>query len=218
MQGMSPVFPPKPKQNQTSSDLHLLLDTNLLTERKAWPRHFINIFSHLLLKIYIHPLVRLAMNQYQQPGYFFRASSYSRLQAKNISSHTELPVPSRHPQGFFAKPFPPLLMGLAAPRDCQPHSTDQADAQGHISCIYPGRGMRPKEKLGMRQDGFLPLLHSRSVSYSASFCSGGKQEKKKKKPNSKQPKECQNDKHRSRRGLRDTLPVSVLTQQEWSLG
>lgn len=47
---------------------------------------------------------------------------------------------------------------------------------------------------------------------------GGVGETKGKKPNSKQPKECQNDKQLSRRGSRDTLPVSVLTQQEWSLG
>lgn len=54
------------------------------------------------------------------------------------------------------------MIGLAPPGDYQPHPTYEADAQGHGSGAGQGGG-DPRE-LGLRQDGFLPLLHVADVS------------------------------------------------------
>lgn len=62
---------------------------------------------------------------------------------KNIYSHTELPVPNRHSQAFFAKPLLPLTMGLTPPKAYQPHPTYQADARGHVSCIHTSQRRYP---------------------------------------------------------------------------
>lgn len=68
--------------------------------------------------------------------------------------------------------------------------------------------------------GWIPPLtpRCRCVSYFASWEGKRRRNGKGSPSNSEQPKERHNDKHLSRRGPRDTLPVSVLTQHEWSLG